>query len=149
MTVKEGGFGVPNVNTFWKAIRISWLRRSIGSESTWVKLHQQEVFPYAFGPIESNFESLNKAKAKCRNPFWKKIYCSLIDCRLNILLDHPAEYKYIPINREPFITGNSIPVRQEWAPYKCLNSIIDRKGNLRRINEINSRKNHLSMSIMS
>ena len=62
MTVKEGGFGVPNVNTFWKAIRMSWLRRSIGSESTWVKLHQQEVFPYAFDPIKSNFETLNKAK---------------------------------------------------------------------------------------
>ena len=56
------------------------------------------------------------------------------------MLDHPAEYNYIPINGEPFITANSIPVRQEWALYKCLNSIIDRKGNLRRINEINSSK---------
>ena len=96
------------------------------------------MFPNAFDPIKSNFESLTKAKAKCKNPFWKEIYSSLIDCRLNVLLDHPAEYKYIPINGEPFITGNSIPVRQEWALYKCLNSIIDRKGNLRRIYEINS-----------
>ena len=140
MFVIEGGFGVPNVNIFWKAIKMSSLRRSIGSDTTWFKLHQQEVFPYAFDPIKSNFESLNKAKAKCRNLFWKEIYSSLIDCRLNILLDHHAQYKYFPINREPFITGNSIPVRQEWALYKCLNSIIDRKGNLRRINEINSSK---------
>ena len=41
ITVKDGGFGVPNVNTFWKSIRMSWLRRSIGSESTWFKLHQR------------------------------------------------------------------------------------------------------------
>ena len=109
-------------------------------EAVWFKLHQQELFPYAFDPIKSNFESLNKAKAKCRNPFLKEIYCSLIDCRLNILLDYPDEYKYIPINGEPFITGNSIPVRQEWALYKCLNSIFDHKGNLRRVNEINSSK---------
>merc|ERR1712082_297033 len=82
MTVNEGGLGVPSVNTFWKAIRMSWLRRSIGSDSTWVKLHQQEVFPYAFDPTKSNFETLNKAKAKCKNPFWKEIYSSLIECRL-------------------------------------------------------------------
>ena len=96
--------------------------------------------PAAFDPIKSNFESLNKAKVKCKNPFWKEIYSSLIDCRLNILLDYPDEYKYIPINGEPFITGNSIPIRQEWALYKCLNSIIDRKSNLREINDINSSK---------
>ena len=71
MTVKEGGFGVPNVNVFWKAIRMSWLRRSIESESTWFKLHKQEVFPYAFDPSKSNFETLNKAKSKCKNLFWK------------------------------------------------------------------------------
>ena len=29
MAVKEGGFGFPNVNIFWKAIRMSWLRRYI------------------------------------------------------------------------------------------------------------------------
>ena len=28
MAVKDGGFGVPNINTFWKSIRMSWLRRS-------------------------------------------------------------------------------------------------------------------------
>ena len=27
MTLKDGGFGIPSINTFWKAIRMSWLRR--------------------------------------------------------------------------------------------------------------------------
>ena len=141
MTVKDGGFGVPNVNTFWKSIRMSWLRRSIGSESTWFKLHQQEVYPNAFDPQKSNFESLTKAKSKCSNPFWKEVYSSLIECRLNVLLNHPAEYRHIPINGEPLITCNNILVRQEWAQSKCLDSIIDNKGNLKSINEVNcSRK---------
>ena len=130
MAVKEGGFGVPNMNIFWKSIRMSWLRRSIGSESTWFKLHQQEVYPNAFDPNKSNFESLNKAKVKCSNPFWKEVYSSLIECRLNVLLDHPSEYRYIPINGEPSITCNNIPVRQEWALNRFLDSIIDSKGNL-------------------
>merc|ERR1712121_216340 len=129
MSVKEGGFGVPNVNIFWKGIRMSWLIRSVESESTWFRLHKQEVFPYVFNPYKSNFESLSKAKSKCRNPFWKEVYSLLIGCRLNILLDFPDEYKYIPINGEPLITGNSIPIGQEWALHKCLSSIIDRKGN--------------------
>ena len=29
MAVKHGGFGVPNINSFWKSIGMSWLRRSI------------------------------------------------------------------------------------------------------------------------
>ena len=61
MPVKEGGFGIPNVNLFWRPIRMSWLRRSVESESTWFRLHKQEVFPHAFDPYRSNFESLSKA----------------------------------------------------------------------------------------
>ena len=72
MAVKNGGFGVPNINSFWKSIRMSWLRRSISSDSTWFKLHSYEVFPNAFDPIKSNFESLTKAKDKCLNPFGRK-----------------------------------------------------------------------------
>ena len=76
---------------------MSWLRRSKGSESIWFKLHQQEVYPNAFDPQKSNFESLIKAKSKCSNPFWKEVYTLLIEYRLNVLLNHPAEYRYIPI----------------------------------------------------
>ena len=93
MAVKHGGFGVPNINTFWKSLRMSWLRRSINSDSTWFKLHCQKVFPYAFDPEKSNYDALTKAKAKCMNPFWKEIYASLLECRLNVLLDFPKEYK--------------------------------------------------------
>ena len=140
MSVKEGGFSVPVVNTFWKAIRMSWLRRSIGSEATWAKIHQQEVSPHFFDPFKSNFEALSKAKAKCRNPFWKEVYTSLIDCRLNVLLDHPEEYRYIPIGGEPQITSNGISIKQEWAVNKFLDSIIDCNDNQKDIKDINSSK---------
>ena len=58
MAIKHGGFGVSNINTFWKSLRMSWLRRSINSDSTWFKLHCHEVFPYAFDPEKSNYDSL-------------------------------------------------------------------------------------------
>merc|ERR1711867_381349 len=96
--------GIPRVNLFWKAIQMSW---SVDSDSTWLRLHKQEVYPHAFDPHKSNFESLSKAKLICKYPFWKDVYSSLIDCRLNILLDFPNEYKHIPINGETLITGNN------------------------------------------
>ena len=80
MPIKEGRFGIPRVNLFWKAIRMSWLRRSAESDSTWLRLHKQEVYPHAFDPYKSNFESLSKAKSICKNPFWKDVYSLLIDC---------------------------------------------------------------------
>ena len=52
MAVKDGGFGIPNINLFWKSIRMSWLRRLIGSEATWAKLHKYEVAPFCFIPAK-------------------------------------------------------------------------------------------------
>ena len=136
MAVKDGGFGIPNINTFWKAIRMSWLRRLIFSEATWAKLHRYEVSPCSFDPCKSNFESITNAKRKSTNLFWKEVYSSLLECRLNILLSHPQEYKYIPINGEPHITSNKVSVKQEWSLHLNLSSIIDKNGNFIGIGEV-------------
>merc|ERR1711895_124381 len=143
MAVKDGGFGIPNINTFWKAIRMSWLRRFIGSEATWAKLHRHEVAPFSFDPCKANFETIINAKRKTTNLFWKDVYGSLLDCRLNILVNYPQEYRYIPINGEPKITLNKVPIEQEWASHLSLKSIIDDKGNFHRIDNVRcQRKPH-------
>ena len=129
MAVRDGGFGIPNINSFWKAIRMSWLRRLIDSEATWAKLHRHEVAPCYFDPCKSNFVSISNAKRKSTNLFWKDVYGSLLDCRLNILVNYPQEYRYIPINGEPQITSNRVSIEQEWAIHLNLNSIIDANSN--------------------
>ena len=50
MQKKVGGLGMLNVNFFWKAIRMSWLRRLITSKSTWANLHKLETSPNTFNP---------------------------------------------------------------------------------------------------
>ena len=80
---------------------MSWLRRAIDSDSTWFKLHKQEVFPNAFDPQKSNFETLSKAKLSCRNPFWKDVYSSILECRLNVLIDFPDELNSFPSMESP------------------------------------------------
>ena len=81
MPKKLGGLGMIDTNNFWKALRMSWLRRYINSKSTWAKMHRMETSPYTFDPITANFENLTKARALCKNQFWKEIYASLITCR--------------------------------------------------------------------
>ena len=53
-----------DINNFWKAIRMSWLRRCIETKSTWAKLHKAETLPYTFNPGTSDYDSLVKAKFK-------------------------------------------------------------------------------------
>merc|ERR1711888_560015 len=67
---------------------------------------------------------------------WKKMYSSLITCRLNVLLDFPQEYRYIPIKGEPQITDNNVPIRQDWSLCRNLNDIIDKNGNFKRLEDI-------------
>ena len=80
-----------NVNFFLKAIRMSWLRRLITSKSTWANLHKLETFPNTFNPYNSNQERLIKAKEQTNNYFWKDVYASLLQCRLNVTSLYPQE----------------------------------------------------------
>ena len=50
MARKNNGLGMPRINTFWRAIRMSWLRRLSSSKSTWAILHSAKTRPYTFNP---------------------------------------------------------------------------------------------------
>ena len=64
------------------------------------------------------------------------MYASLISCRLSVLLDFPQEYRYTPINGEPHITDNGVPIRQDWPTLRNLDDVIDKNGNFRELNNI-------------
>ena len=125
MSKKIGGLGMPNINIFWKSIRMSWLRRLVKSDATWAKLHKAETFPYTFNPINSTYEDLTKATTICKNSFWKDIYASLLLCRRNILTIHPEEFITLPMNGEPQITNNNIAICHDWCKYEMLNVILN------------------------
>lgn len=85
MPKKMGGLRMIDINNFWKAIRMSWLRRFIESKSTWAKLHKAETLPYTFNPATPDDESFIKVKFISKKQFWKEVYASLLSCRNNIL----------------------------------------------------------------
>ena len=98
------------VNQFWRAIHMSWLRRLITSKSTWARLHRIETSPYTFNPYFSDQEGLKRAKEQTNNYFWKDIYASLLQCRLNVITIYPEEAISLPINGEQQITSNKHPI---------------------------------------
>ena len=91
-----------NVNYFWKAIHMSWLRRLITSKSTWANLHKFETSPYTFNPYNSNQEGLIRAN-ELTNNLWKNVYAYLLQCRQNVTSLYPEEAISLPINGEPQI----------------------------------------------
>ena len=123
------------INPFWKALRMSWLRRLITSNATWAKLHRLNTYPNTFNPYTSNQEGLIKAKEKTNNLFWKDIYTSLLQCRDSVLVTHPEESVTLPINGEPQITKNKYPINQSWCKYETLNILLDRFGKMKEIED--------------
>ena len=104
MPKKLGGLVMIDVNNFWKALRMLWLRCFINSKSTCAKMHKMETAPYTFNPITSNFETFTKARAICKNSFWEETYAWLILCGNNILINYPTEFINFPIKSELLIT---------------------------------------------
>ena len=50
---KDLGLGMLHINHFWKAIKMSWLRRLTYSKSTWAELHRAQTRPYTYIPMTS------------------------------------------------------------------------------------------------
>ena len=71
---KNGGLGMLKINHFWRAIKMSWLRRLLASKSTWAELHKAESRPRTYNPISANWIDIKTAKNKMNNLVWKEIY---------------------------------------------------------------------------
>ena len=76
-------------------------------------------------------------------PFWKEIYATIVTCRLNLFLESPQEYRYVPINGEPQITHNNVSIKQDWATNRTLNDIVDGNGKFKNIENITSTRRPL------
>ena len=87
-----------------------------------------EIFPNALNPVSSNFESLNKAKDLYKKQFGRKVYTSLVTCRLNVLCDSPDEFIFIPTNGEPLTNKNKVSIQQNWSKINNINYILDSNG---------------------
>ena len=105
------GLGMLRINHFWKAIKMSWLRRLTYSKSTWAELHRAETRPYSFNPMTSCWSGLEMARSQTDNLVWKEIYGALLSFRRNLIKANPTEFLTLPVNGEPYITKNNITMQ--------------------------------------
>ena len=135
MSKKDEGLGMIKIDHFWKAIKMSWLRRLYFSKSTWAELHKAETKPNTFNPISSNWSEIETAKSRMNNPIWKEIYDALLTCRKNLLKANPLELLTLLVNGEPYITKNNTSIQQPWCVNLTINDILNVDGNLKKIEE--------------
>ena len=120
------------VDHFWKAIKMSWLRRLSFSKSTWAQLHKAENKPYTFDPTTSNWSEIEFTKNRMENLVWKEVYGSLLACRRNLIKASPPEYLTLPVSGEPYIIKNNIAIQQPWCINLTINDILSSDGNLKK-----------------
>ena len=69
---KEGGLKMVDISSFYKGLRISWIKRLMGTTGTW-----QRLASLILGEINFIFEldktSLGSISRKIKNPFWRQV----------------------------------------------------------------------------
>ena len=124
-----------HINHFWKAIKMSWLRRLTYSRSTWAELHRAESRLYTFNPMTSCWSELEIARSQTDNLVWKEIYGALLTCRKNLIKANPTEFLTLPVNGEPFITKNNTAMQQDWCENYMIKDILNRNGELKKLKD--------------
>ena len=74
---KMGGLGMVSLEHFWRALRISWLRRLSVSGSFWTKILEKNLAAINIVLSDLNHLGNNRLQAISRslsNPFWKSLF---------------------------------------------------------------------------
>ena len=133
---KDLGLGMLRITHFWKAIKMSWLRRLTYSKSTWAELHRAETKPYTFNPMTSSWTSLEMARSQSNNLVWREIYGALLSCRRSLTKANPTEFLTLPVNGEPYTTKNNVAIQQDWCNSCIIKNILNRHGEFKKMEYI-------------
>ena len=103
--IKDLGLGLQNIGNFWKALKISWFRRTYTSKSFWLKLLNENTKISNINSImlSSNSE-LKKIFMDYNNPFWTQAFSALELCSNFLLKDDPTSYFCLNILNNDQIT---------------------------------------------
>ena len=120
------------INYFWKAVKMTWLSKLTYLKSNWAVLHKAETKWCTFDLMTSNLSKIELARSKMDNLVWKEIYGTLLACSKNIVKASPLEFISLPVNGEPYITGNNVAMQQAWCENFTINDILDKYGRFKK-----------------
>ena len=104
-----GGIAMPDIASFWKAFKFSWLRRLLATRSFWpnILLNQiRNILSVELSVVEilqlGSFK-LNMIAKKIKNPFWKEVFGGIKDMIENAAFCFPEK-----ILSSPFFYNNLV-----------------------------------------
>ena len=105
--IKNLGLGLQNINNFWRALKMSWFRRTYTSNSFWLKLLNENTKNKNINNImlSSNSE-LRKIFIDYNNPFWTQAFSALELCSNLLLNEDPSLFFSLNVLRNDLITLN-------------------------------------------
>ena len=117
LSEKAGGLGILDVNSFWKSLKFSWLRRALNTTAFWPKilcLSVKRIEGYERtisellqeGPIH-----LSNIGKKMSNKFWKEVFCTINLFMQGALFCYPDKILTAPIWDNPSILQNNKAVK--------------------------------------
>ena len=97
---KNGGINMISIPEFWKALKISWLRRMITSESYWLHILKFELSKFNLAPegiFLSGNTSLSKNASKISNPFWIETFRAGAELIETSFFSQPKNFSLFPL----------------------------------------------------
>ena len=102
-----------DLEVFWKSLKISWFRRLLNSDSSWLNLLSSDIKEkggvsiselHFFGGLR-----LKKLAKKLKNPFWSSVLVAGSELTKSISYAHPEKNGLFPIcNNSLFKIGRNI-----------------------------------------
>ena len=91
--IKDLGLGLQNINNFWRALKISWFRRTYYSNSFWLKLLNENTKCKNINSImQSSSSELRKIFMDYNNPFWTQAFNALELCSNYLQKNDPTSH---------------------------------------------------------
>ena len=138
---KLGGMNMPDIHTSWSAFKLSWFRRMMTSQGTWVKLlllNVREIIP-----VQDSDNLLEKVETNCKkiaknlkNTFWSECFNILDSFRLDFLKRRPEEIIYSKIWGSNLFLARNRQLNQRH--YASLEGKIERISDIMRYESGNS-----------
>ena len=114
--IENGGIGIPNIRAYIQALKLSWLKKLLTSDTKWKKIlqHLDPDIPYVH-----NFGPKKFIQNSTLHSFWIDVFKAYNTLSLNVKLENQRE-----INSEPLFFNDRCHIR---GAYFCYGPWI-RKG---------------------
>ena len=118
LSEKAGGLGVPDIKSFWLALKFSWLRRLINTGAFWPKIVCEEVKNIVGGEVtvseilQYGPNYLSYIGKKVKNIFWRHVMSSVSPIMQGALFCHPENIVIAPLWDNPLIKRNNKPLKK-------------------------------------